>query len=254
MAAAKSKPTSSSRARQLYIETLIKTDMERVWQASQDPQEHVRWDLRFTRITPGPLDADGNRTFRYELQLPGILLEGTGVSVGERRRPDGSGTSALRFVADDSRSPLQEGSGYWRYVATADGVRFLTGYDYRPWGGQVGEAVDAVVGRPLVGWLTARSFDALRIWLETGTPPEETHRRGAVDIASRAALVTATTLVGRRLGGLSGVAAGAAIGAVLARLIPTPDSVPSAGRCLRSAPDPTSATAPSTLDSLRRPA
>ncbi len=64
------------------------------------------------------------------------------------------------------------GAGYWRYVPTNDGVRFLTRYDYRTRWGRLGERVDRLVFRPLFGWATAWSFDRLRLWLEDGTPPE----------------------------------------------------------------------------------
>ncbi|SCE01103.1 hypothetical protein GA0115253_102725 [Streptomyces sp. Termitarium-T10T-6] len=36
----------------LYIEALIRTDPERLWDRTQDPAQHQRWDLRFTEIQP----------------------------------------------------------------------------------------------------------------------------------------------------------------------------------------------------------
>jgi hypothetical protein len=48
-------------------------------------------------------------------------------------------------------------------------VRFSTGYDYTPgWG----TLLDRLMMRPVVGWMTAWSFDRLRIWAETGVEPE----------------------------------------------------------------------------------
>ncbi|MBC7763625.1 MAG: SRPBCC family protein, partial [Candidatus Saccharibacteria bacterium] len=35
-----------------------------------------------------------------------------------------------------------------------------------------GRLLDRVMIRPLVGWMTAWSFDRLRIWAETGVEPE----------------------------------------------------------------------------------
>ena len=101
--------------------------------------------------------------------LPLHPLAGTGISLGERRRADGTRTSALRFTTCDRLSPLGDGRGYWRYVPTPAGVRFLTGYDYRPGWGRVADAIGI---RRLLGWMTAWSFDRLRIWAETGQPPE----------------------------------------------------------------------------------
>lgn len=172
--------------------------LDDVWQRTTDPVEHVRWDLRFTSITPQGTDPDGREAFTYRLDLPGRSLSGRGVSLGVRRRDDGTRTSALRFAADDRLSPLASGSGYWRFVLTPDGVRFLTGYSYEPGWGRLGLVLDRPVLQPLLGWLTARSFDALRIWLEHGLPPERAHRRGVADLALRAGAVLAAVAAARR--------------------------------------------------------
>ena len=103
---------------------------------------------------------------------PGVTIAGTGESLGDRDRPDGTRWSGLKFWASDKRSIIETGAGYWRYIPTDDGVRFLTRYDYRPRWGRFGEFIDRWVFRPLFGWGTAWSFDRLRLWLEEGTPPE----------------------------------------------------------------------------------
>ena len=153
--------------RGIYVETLIACDIDRLWHATQDPAAHVRWDVRFSRIVPA-VDADGEAVhFTYERRVPFHTVRGTGVSIGERQRPDGTRTSALRFFTRDRLSPIRSGRGYWRYVPTPGGTTFITGYDYEPgWG-----VLDVVV-RPIVGWATAWSFDRLRIWLETDAAPE----------------------------------------------------------------------------------
>lgn len=71
----------------------------------------------------------------------GLAVAGVGVTLGERSARDGSRTSALGFGSDSPLSPILEGRGYWRYVPTDDGIRFLTGYDYTPRWGLVGELV-----------------------------------------------------------------------------------------------------------------
>ena len=149
------------------METVIAADLEAVWTATQNPAEHVRWDVRFPRITPDGVTDAGATTFAYERRVPGHSIRGTGVSIGETQRADGARTSALRFHTDDPLSPIRAGRGYWRYMPHERGIAFVTGYDYSPgWG-----ILDVVV-RPLLGWATAWSFDRLRIWLETGVPPE----------------------------------------------------------------------------------
>ena len=151
----------------IYVETVIAADLEAVWAATQTPDEHVRWDVRFTRIAPSGATDAGATTFAYERRVPWHSIRGTGVSIGEKQLPDGARTSALRFHTDDPLSPIRAGRGYWRYMPHERGIAFVTGYDYSPgWG-----ILDVVV-RPLLGWATAWSFDRLRIWLETGVPPE----------------------------------------------------------------------------------
>ena len=151
------------------METLVRTDLDRLWELTQDTGSHPRWDARFSAITPTGTTPDGAWRFRYELRLPFHTISGTGISLGERRRPDGTRTSALRFTTRDRLSPLGDGRGYWRYTPTEEGIRFVTGYDYEPGWGRL---LDALGVRRFVGWLTAWSFDRLRIWAETGTPPE----------------------------------------------------------------------------------
>jgi hypothetical protein len=155
-------------SRSIYVETLIDADVEQVWTATQDPRQHVRWDVRFSEIVPEPADADGAARFTYVRRSALHDVHGTGISIGERLRQDGTRTSALRFTTADRLSPIRDGRGYWRYVPTDDGrTRFITGYDYDSgWG-----PLDLVV-RPLLGWATAWSFDRLRVWLEGGAEPE----------------------------------------------------------------------------------
>ncbi|WP_213815949.1 SRPBCC family protein [Glaciihabitans sp. dw_435] len=157
------------RAHPIYVETLIRADLDTVWRLTQEPTLHPRWDLRFSSITPQESLPSGGYRFLYKLRLPLHTIAGTGTSLGERDRPDGTRTSALRFTTADRLSPLGDGRGYWRYVPTPDGVRFITGYDYAPgWG----STIDRLVMRRFIGWMTAWSFERLRIWAETGVEPE----------------------------------------------------------------------------------
>lgn len=157
----------------LYVEVLIRAPLEEVWRLTQDPASHVRWDARFSDIVPQRTRSDGAREFRYELDLGVHTIRGTGVSLATREGPAGERTSALLFDTEDALSPLGAGRGYWRYIPTPEGVRFLTGYDYVPGWGWLGRLCDPLLIRPFVWWLTARSFDRLRMWAEEGTSPEQ---------------------------------------------------------------------------------
>jgi hypothetical protein len=156
----------------IYVDILIRASLDELWEKTQDPSLHARWDLRFTSISP----LGGGR-FRYATRIGGFEVAGEGESAGERRAEDGGATSALRFWSDDPRALIREGSGYWRYVPTDDGVRFITRYDYATRWGFVGRVFDRLAFRPLLGWATAWSFDRLRLWVERGIPPEESLRR-----------------------------------------------------------------------------
>ena len=151
----------------IYVEIPIRAELDVVWHVTQDPAEHVRWDVRFTRISPTGATGSGATAFTYERRVPFHTVRGTGVSIGEKHGADGTRTSALRFHTADRVSPIAAGRGYWRYIPDEQRTVFVTGYDYTPgWG-----VLDVLV-RPVLGWATAWSFDRLRIWLETGVPPE----------------------------------------------------------------------------------
>jgi len=158
----------------IYVERLIRTDVAKLWTYTQDPAIHQRWDMRFSRITylPRPLLSEPQK-FLYETRIGfGLQIAGEGESIGDVANADGTRTSKLAFWSDDPKSLIARGSGYWRYIPTDRGVRFLTYYDYATRFGFLGRFIDRIF-RPLIGWATARSFDALAIWLEDGIEPEQ---------------------------------------------------------------------------------
>lgn len=109
--------------------------------------------------------------FLYKTRLGfGLSIQGTGESVGQRSLDNGESTSALKFASDDWKSLIKTGSGYWRYVPVKGGLRFITWYDYSVRFGAPGKLFDRLCFRPLIGWATAWSFDALRLWAEQDQP------------------------------------------------------------------------------------
>ncbi|MFD3659379.1 hypothetical protein ACFWVF_02050 [Streptomyces sp. NPDC058659] len=223
----------------LYIETRVCVDLETLWERTQEPARHQRWDLRFTEISYLPRAEGEPQHFRYATRvLPFLAVAGTGVSAGERHRVGGDRVSALRFSSSHPLSLLAEGSGYWRYVPTPDGVRFLTGYDYRPRWGRLGRVADRLVFRPLVGWATAWSFDRLRLWCESGVTPEHSRNRWLRETAARLLLVAVPCAVASLpLGALSLAAVPlTALGLATAVLVPPSSRTPAARRCLRVPP------------------
>ena len=174
--------------RPIYVERLIAAPMETLWNATQKPDIHERWDIRFTEIRylPRTRETEPQR-FLYATRIGfGLRIEGEGESVGQSDR-NGDRTSALRFWSDDRKSLIRTGSGYWRYVPTDAGVRFITQYDYETRFGVAGRALDLAF-RPLLGWATAWSFDRLRLWLERGAEPAATLERSLVHWIGRGTL------------------------------------------------------------------
>jgi uncharacterized membrane protein len=173
----------------LYVEILIRAPLDEIWRYTQTPDIHERWDLRFSTIEYLPRESESEpQRFLYATKIGfGKRIEGGGESTGSHEA-GGARTSALKFWSHDPLSLIREGSGYWKYVPTDNGVRFLTRYDYRTRFGPIGRAFDRVVFRPLMWWATAWSFDRLRLWLEEGAAPERARRAAVAYAVSRVAL------------------------------------------------------------------
>ena len=174
----------------IYVEILIRAPMEALWAHTQEPTLHERWDLRFTRIhyLARALHTETQR-FRYTTRIGfGFEVSGEGETTGQRDSMDGSRSSALRFSSAEACSIIRAGSGYWKYIPTTDGVRFLTRYDYRTRFGLPGTIFDRMIFRPLIGWATAWSFDRLRLWLEGRVDPAQAMRQTLIHVVARLAL------------------------------------------------------------------
>jgi hypothetical protein len=182
--------------RPIYVQIDIRGSIDRLWGLTQTPEQHRRWDLRFTEIEylPRPGPASPQR-FLYATRIGlGLRIRGEGESVGTANGPDGERSSALKFWSDDPKSLIRAGSGYWKYVplsASPDEparVRFLTAYNYTTRFGVLGRAVDRVLFRPLMGWATAWSFDRLRLWIERDVEPAAALRRAITYTVARGAV------------------------------------------------------------------
>ena len=171
----------------IYVEILIRGTMEDLWEKTQRPELHERWDLRFSEIAylPRP-DPAQPQHFVYTTRIGfGLRVAGVGESLAQRVDSRGRRTSALQFSSEDLKSLITCGSGYWQYTPVADGIRFVTWYDYTPRFGVVGRVVDQIVFRPLLGWATAWSFDRLRLWIERGIDPAVSVRRALLHTGLR---------------------------------------------------------------------
>jgi len=173
----------------IYVEILISGSMDELWQKTQEPNLHQRWDLRFSEIDYLPRGPEEPQRFLYSTRIgAGLRICGEGESVGEHDDLSGQRTSALKFWSKDPKSLIESGAGYWQYVPSERGIRFLTSYDYRTRFGAIGRVVDRLAFRPLIGWATAWSFDRLRLWIEQGIPPEVSRERALIYGFSRLTL------------------------------------------------------------------
>lgn len=165
----------SKHAPGIYVEILIRGTMEELWEKTQDPDLHERWDLRFSQIEYLPkVNASAPQQFLYATRIGfGLNIQGRGESVGELAPAQGQRTSALKFWSDDWKSLIRQGSGYWKYTPQSGGIQFETGYDYDVRFGLLGEWTDRLLFRPLIGWATAWSFDRLRLWIQDQVEPSD---------------------------------------------------------------------------------
>ncbi|MFN2747467.1 DoxX-like family protein [Bacillus sp. z60-18] len=156
----------------IYVQISIQTDMDRLWRYTQDPELHQQWDLRFTDITYLKRRPGERQRFLYETRIGfGLKISGTGESTGSMYKETGDRVSSLSFASSHPLSLIREGRGYWKYKQIKNGIAFMTQYDYETNYGRLGRLADLAF-RPLIGWATAWSFDALKIWLEKGLHPK----------------------------------------------------------------------------------
>jgi hypothetical protein len=161
--------------RPLYIQTKINCDFDTLWTNTQEPSIHQQWDLRFTEIEYLPKNNPTEpQKFLYSTKVGfGIKVDGIGESVATKTKDNGESTSVLKFSSDSKISLIKNGSGYWKYVPEADGIKFFTGYDYETRWGLFGKLIDKFIFRPLMIWATAWSFDCLKNWIEKGLHPKQ---------------------------------------------------------------------------------
>jgi hypothetical protein len=101
----------------IYVEIPIRANMDELWEKTQNPQLHERWDLRFTQIEYLPRQGNDPQKFLYRTRIGfGLQIDGNGESTGTRDGESGQRTSSLKFWSEDRKSLIKTGSGYWKYV------------------------------------------------------------------------------------------------------------------------------------------
>ncbi|PKJ55895.1 DoxX-like family protein [Bacillus sp. SN10] len=156
----------------IYVSAEMNTTMEKLWEYTQEPHIHTEWDARFTEISYVEKKEGEPQKFLYKTKIGfGLEIAGEGESIGEIRKETGERISSLKFWTDNTLSLIQIGRGYWKYTPREKHIHFETQYDYDTRFGHIGNVIDSYIFRPLLGWATAWSFDALKLWLEKGLHP-----------------------------------------------------------------------------------
>jgi uncharacterized membrane protein YphA (DoxX/SURF4 family) len=168
----------------LTAATTIAAPIESVWEKSQDPAKHQRWDLRFTSIKYLGEAEGGLQKFEYATRLAALEVKGWGQTRSDHKMRG----SKLLFGSDDPKSLIRQGEGCWIYRNGGGTTQFETVYDYDVRFGFIGRTFDSFLFRPLMQWATRWSFDRLRLWIETGQSPEFSFRLWAVKLCARVAL------------------------------------------------------------------
>src|SRR6266487_2714704 len=94
----------------IYVEFPIRASMDELWEKTQDPQLHQRWDLRFTQIQYLPRQGGQPQKFLYRTRVGfGLKIDGEGESIGERDGEGGARTSSLKFWSEDRNLLIRTG-------------------------------------------------------------------------------------------------------------------------------------------------
>jgi hypothetical protein len=178
------------KSRSIYVEKIVRTDMETLWEYTQNPYMHEQWDLRFSTIKYLPKKHENEaQRFLYTTKIGfGLSVSGEGETVGTRIH-NGVRTSSLKFWSDQPISLIKEGSGYWKYTPDKEGIHFCTRYHYETRFGFMGRLFDRWIFRPIMAWATAWSFDCLRLWIEKKIHPNHSIQRSLIHLIVVFALV-----------------------------------------------------------------
>lgn len=105
------------RQKPIYVEIEMKSDLDTLWEYTQNPSLHKEWDLRFSNITYLNSQPCEKQKFLYETRVGfGLKVSGTGETVGVFNKCSSERSSSLAFGSDHPLSLIRHGSGYWKYI------------------------------------------------------------------------------------------------------------------------------------------
>ena len=148
----------------IVVEVLVAAPLPLIWERSQNPEEHIKWDIRFSDIQYlDSCDEKGRPALLYRTKI------GFGVSVsgfGYYAHNSNHEKSVFLFDSHDWKSLITKGRGIWLYEEQDGGTFFKTVFDYQTRMGFLGTVLDKVVFRPMFQIATEWGFETLRLWCE----------------------------------------------------------------------------------------
>lgn len=149
-------------SRKIVVEAMIPAAKDLVWQRTQIPDEHIRWDIRFSHISyTDNVDERGYALMDYRTKI-GFGVEITGF--GHYLHSVPLELSTFEFDSNDWKSLITRGRGIWLYRSIGSHTYFKTVYDYDVRHGWLGRVLDRVIFRDLMRLATEWGFETLRQW------------------------------------------------------------------------------------------
>lgn len=150
------------KANKIVVEAIIPASVETVWERSQEPDLHTRWDIRFSHIAYLPeKDERGFNLMDYRTKI-GFGIEVAGIGRYLQNSPPKHST--FEFESADWKSLITIGRGIWQYKPCPEGTYFRTVYDYETRYGWCGRIIDRILFRPVMQLATEWGFETLRLW------------------------------------------------------------------------------------------
>jgi hypothetical protein len=147
--------------KRVVVTAFVPAPVQVVWERTQTPEEHVRWDIRFTDIAyRTERDERGFELLDYATRFLGVSVRG----VGRYLQNAPLERSTFEFESRDWKALIRRGRGLWCYASEGSGTCFETVYDYEVRYGALGRAIDALLFRPLIQLATEWGFETLRLW------------------------------------------------------------------------------------------
>lgn len=95
----------------IYVEIEMTSDLDKLWEYTQNPSLHKEWDLRFSDITYLHRSVNEAQRFLYETRIGfGLKVSGAGETVGTKLHSS-QRVSSLAFSSNHPLSLIKKAAG-----------------------------------------------------------------------------------------------------------------------------------------------